>query len=156
MYFYNPNIYPQSEYKIRLNELILYCEKEKIKLIVEKNSTQEFDNAIKGLENCPEKGERCLECFKLRLDRTACLAKELNMADFTTTLSVSPHKVSKNIFEAGDFVAKKHGLNFLHYDFKKNEGFKISQQIARENKMYKQTYCGCKYSIISKEVELRG
>ena len=73
-------------------------------------------------------------------------AQEQNISDFTTTLSVSPHKNSNQIFEQGQIIAKKYGLNFIEYNFKKQDGFKISRQIARENNMYAQTYCGCAMS----------
>lgn len=147
VYFYNPNIYPKSQYDIRLNELINYCLKEQAELIVEPYTPQDFALVANGLENCPEKGSRCLECFKLRLKKTAEKASELNICKFTTTLSVSAHKVSGMIFEAGNYAAKLSGNEFLEYDFKKNDGFKITQAIAKQNNMYKQTYCGCKYSI---------
>ncbi len=147
VYFYNPNIYPQEEHQIRLNELIEYSKKENFKLIIEQYSPSDFENISIGLEQEPEKGKRCAKCFELRLNKTAQKAKELNIEHFTTTLTISPHKTSKQIFEAGKSAADKFNLKFLSYDFKKNDGFKLTQQIAHKNNMYKQTYCGCKYSI---------
>ena len=147
VYFYNPNIYPQKEYEIRLNELIEYSRKENFELIVENYTPNDFEEISKGLENEPEKGARCEKCYFLRLDKTAKKAKELGILNFTTTLSVSPHKAFQKILKKGELAAQNHNVKYLAYDFKKHDGFKITQQIARENNMYKQTYCGCRYSI---------
>lgn len=147
VYFYNPNIYPEFEYNRRLNELIKYSKKEKFDLIIDEYNPIEFYEKIKGFENCKEKGERCNKCFLLRLNKTAKKAKELDIKYFSTTLTISPHKISKNIFEAGEISAKNYGVEFLKYDFKKQDGFKHAQIIAKENNMYKQTYCGCEFSI---------
>ena len=147
VYFYNPNIFPRQEYEIRLNEIINYSIKENFELIVEDYKPQDFANVSKGYEQEPEKGLRCDRCFLLRLDKTAQKAKELGIQNFTTTLSISPHKISKNIFNAGYQAAKHYERVFLPYDFKKNDGYKITRQIANDNNMYKQSYCGCKYSI---------
>ena len=105
-----------------------------------------FYEAIKGFENEPEKGKRCSICFNLRLDKTAEFAKSKEIKYFTTTLSVSPHKNSSQIFQEGSAIAQKYGVEFLEYNFKKQDGFKISRAIARENNMYAQSYCGCEFS----------
>ncbi len=147
VYFYNPNIFPQKEYQIRLDELIHYSKSNKFELIIETGTPQDFENISQGLENEPEKGIRCEKCYFLRLNKTAKKAKELEIKYFTTTLSVSPHKITSKIFKAGEDASRLNNIEFLKYDFKKHDGFKITQQIARDNNMYKQTYCGCKYSI---------
>ncbi len=147
-YFFNPNIYPLEEQKRRYEELEKYCSKYDFELIKEDAAPEVFYEAIKGLEDEPEKGLRCNKCFELRLLKAAQKAKELKIGQFTTTLSVSPHKVSKNIFEAGNKAAKTiSGVKFLDFDFKKNNGFNVTQKIATYNNMYKQTYCGCEFSI---------
>lgn len=147
-YFFNPNIYPPEEQKRRYEELEKYCSKYDFELIKEDAAPEVFYEAIKGLEDEPEKGLRCNKCFELRLLKAAQKAKELKIGQFTTTLSVSPHKVSKNIFEAGNKAAKTiSGVKFLDFDFKKNNGFNVTQKIATYNNMYKQTYCGCEFSI---------
>ncbi len=153
VYFYNPNIYPHKEHEIRLNEIIEFSKKENFELITESYSPKDFEKISQGLENEPEKGLRCEKCFELRLKKTAEKASKMGINCFTTTLSVSPHKVSKMIFNAGEKAAKENNVTFLAYDFKKQNGFKITQQIARENNMYKQTYCGCKYSIRLKSLQ---
>ena len=147
VFFYNPNIFPSSEYEIRRVELKKYCSKNRIEYFEGEYEIKKFYEAIKGLEQEPEKGGRCSICFNLRLDKTAQFAKSQGIKCFTTKLSVSPHKNSNQIFEQGKIIAQKYGVNFLEYNFKKQNGFKISRVIAKENNMYAQNYCGCKFSI---------
>lgn len=147
VFFYNPNIYPEKEYFIRKNELEKYCSNLNIDFFEGKYETEEFDKIALGLENEPEKGKRCIECFKLRLYKTALFAKNNDIDCFTSTLTVSPHKSSAQIFSVANEIQEKTEIEFIKYDFKKQDGFKISRQIAKENKMYAQNYCGCKYSI---------
>jgi len=146
VFFYNPNIYPIEEYIIRRDELKNYCAKLDIEFFEEKYNESDFLNITKGLENEPEKGSRCVKCFNLRLKKTAEFAHLKGISYFTTTLTVSPHKNSQTVFEEGIKAANEFGVEFLEYNFKKQDGFKISRQIARENNMYFQTYCGCRYS----------
>ena len=147
VYFYNPNIYPKQEHDRRYQELVKYSLKERFELIFGGFNPLDFENIAFGLEDEPERGKRCIKCFELRLNKAALCAKKMHIDLFTTTLSVSPHKRSSDIFYVGEKIANNYGLEFLKYDFKKRDGFKITQQIARENNMYKQTYCGCKYSV---------
>ncbi len=147
VFFYNPNIFPFEEYEIRRNELKNYCKKLNIEYLEEKYENEAFLDFVKGLEKEPEKGKRCTKCFYLRLDKTAQIAVKNNIEYFTTTLTVSPHKDSNQIFEVGRIIAEKYKINFLEYNFKKQNGFKISRQIAKENNMYAQKYCGCQFSI---------
>ena len=147
VFFYNPNIYPEKEYFIRKDELKKYCSCLNIDFFEGEYETEEFDKIALGLENEPEKGKRCIECFKLRLYKTALFAKSNDIDCFATTLTVSPHKNSAQIFSVADEIQEKTGIEFIKYDFKKQDGFKISRQIAKENNMYAQNYCGCKYSI---------
>ena len=147
VFFYNPNIFPFKEYEIRKNELSLYCQKNNIDFFEEKYDIKFFYNSIKGFEQEPEKGKRCAICFNLRLKKTAEFALKNNIKYFTTTLSVSPHKDFNTILEQGKIVESQIGVKFLEYNFKKQDGFKISRQIAKENNMYFQQYCGCQFSI---------
>ena len=147
VFFYNPNIFPFEEYEIRRNELKNYCKKLNIEYLEGKYENEVFLDFVKGLETEPEKGKRCTKCFYLRLDKTAQIAVKNNIEYFTTTLTVSPHKDSNQIFEVGRIIAEKYKINFLEYNFKKQNGFKISRQIAKENNMYAQKYCGCQFSI---------
>ena len=147
VFFYNPNIYPYKEYEKRRDELQNYCKKLKIEFFEEDYDENEFLKITKGFEKEPEKGMRCSICFNLRLKKTAEFAKSQNIDCYTTTLTVSPHKNSKQIFIEGEKASKESKVEFIKYDFKKQDGFKISRQIARENNMYAQTYCGCRYSM---------
>ena len=147
VFFYNPNIYPFKEYEIRKNELISYCKKNNIDFYIDEYYIKEFYDFIKGFENEPEKGKRCELCFNLRLKKTAEFALKNNISYFTTTLSVSPHKDFKTILKQGKIIENQTGVQFLEYNFKKQDGFKISRQIAKENNMYFQQYCGCEFSI---------
>lgn len=147
VFFYNPNIFPLKEYEIRKNELEEYCRKLKLDFFEGEYDIKKFYEEVKGFELEPEKGKRCSICFNLRLLKTAEFAKKQGINCFTTTLTVSPHKNSNQIFEVGKNVQTQTGVEFIEYNFKKNDGFKISRQIARENNMYAQSYCGCEFSI---------
>ena len=127
--------------------LIRYCEENNFEYIIDDYEPQKWYEYVNGLEREPEKGLRCNKCFLYRLDRTAQKAKALGVKYFTTTLTVSPHKVSKNIFEAGNIAAQNYGLNFVENDFKKQNGFLKTMEIAKKNDFYRQQYCGCEFSI---------
>lgn len=148
--YYNPNISPIEEYEKR--------KKEQMRLIREIPKVHnidmidcDYDNdlyeaAIKGLENEPERGSRCSVCFKLRLEKTVRLAKENNYDYFGTTLTVSPYKNSNLINEIGLELAEQYNISFLISDFKKRNGYKRSIELSKEYNLYRQNYCGCKYS----------
>lgn len=147
VFFCNPNIYPEEEYLRRRDELIRYCDEMGYKYIIDDYEPEKWRAFINGLEEEPEKGKRCDKCFQYRLEKSAQKAKELGIRVFTTTLSVSPHKVSKSIFNAGESAAKIYGLEFLAKDFKKQNGFLKTMEIAKKNNFYRQDYCGCEFSI---------
>lgn len=144
--FYNPNIFPKSEYFRRLEtQKKLLSEKYKdVKLIEFGYLENDFD--VKGLENEKEGGRRCAKCFLIRLEKTALYAKENNFDFFTSTLSVSPHKNSDVLNKIGNGLENKYNIKYLYSDFKKKDGFKRSIEIAKELDLYRQIYCGCKYS----------
>ena len=147
VFFCNQNIYPEAEYIRRRDELIKYCEQQGYKYFIDDYEPEKWYAYIKGLEKEPEKGKRCNKCFEYRLLKSAQKAKDLGIKTFTTTLSVSPHKVSKNVFEAGQNAAQQYGLTFLEQDFKKQNGFLKTMEIAKKNDFYRQQYCGCEFSI---------
>lgn len=147
VYFFNSNIYPEDEFNRRYDELEKYCRANSVQLIKENYRHDEYLKFIKGLENEPEKGERCNKCFEYRLNASVKKAKELNINKITTTLSVSPHKISKNIFTAGNNAVKNTEIEFLEFDFKKHDGFKKTSKIAYDFGMYRQNYCGCEFSM---------
>ena len=147
VFFCNPNIYPEAEYIRRRDELIKYCEQQGYKYFIDDYEPEKWYAYIKGLEKEPEKGKRCNKCFEYRLLKSAQKAKDLGIKTYTTTLSVSPHKVSRNVFEAGQNAAQQYGLTFLEQDFKKQNGFLKTMEIAKKNDFYRQQYCGCEFSI---------
>ena len=146
-FFYNPNIYPEAEYKKRLNELLSFAKKMNYKIIVKEETTDKWLNSIKGYEKDKEGGERCGICFLLRLEAAAIYAKNNGYDSFTTVMTISPHKNAAKINEIGKELEIKYDIPFLEADFKKNDGFKKSLKISRDYNLYRQTYCGCVYSI---------
>ena len=156
--YYNPNIYPFSEYEKRLGEV-----RKLIKLIKGKNplnimevdyDSASFDSISKGLENEKEGGIRCHKCYYLRMEKTAKLAKECNYDFFTTTLSISPYKNAQVLNRIGEVLEEKYHVRYLYADFKKKEGYKRSIELSKQFNLYRQEYCGCKYSIPKKEETL--
>lgn len=147
VFFYNPNIFPEEEYIRRRDELIRYCEEQEYEYIIGEYEPEKWYAYINGLEQEPEKGLRCNKCFEYRLNEAAKKTAELGIDIFTTTLTVSPHKISKNIFAEGEKAAKNYNINFLAQDFKKQNGFLQTMEIAKKNEFYRQQYCGCEFSI---------
>lgn len=147
VYFFNPNIHPKEEYDRRLAELVRYTKKQNIELIIQEEPTENWFEFVKGLENEPERGLRCHKCFEYRLMKTAKKAKELEIEKFTTTLFVSPHKVRNDIIAEGKKAEKAYGVEFLDVDFRKKDGFLKTMKIAKAENFYRQTYCGCVFSI---------
>ena len=149
VYYYNPNIYPQEEFIKRQNTQKEFLQKynPEIKLIEGDWDNAFYEDYIKGFEGCKEGGERCKLCFELRLENVANLAKNQNYDLFATTLTVSPHKNAKLINEIGKNIEQKIGVEYLPSDFKKQDGYLQSIKLSKEYNLYRQNYCGCKYSI---------
>lgn len=143
--YYNPNIMPEEEYEKRKNEQIRFLQKMNIRMLNIDYSHQDYLNAIKGKENLGEHSSRCYECYKLRLSKTALLAKENEFDLFCTTLSVSPYKNSTWINEIMQNLSKQFEVDYLPSDFKKENGYLRSLQLSKENNFYRQIYCGCKF-----------
>lgn len=146
VFFYNPNIMDEEEYEKRRQAQLKVVEKYKIPFIEGDKDTDMYLEKIKGLEDEPEGGSRCRECFELRLEVTAKLAAELDFDAFATTLSVSPHKSYKDIAEIGNRLEAQFGPEFLKDDFKKKAGFQRSTQLSKEMELYRQEFCGCEFS----------
>lgn len=150
IYYYNPNIDKEEEYDYRYSELERFIKEFKTKypvhLINAGYHKQDFINIAKGLENEPERGARCLKCYKLRLEKSYQYAKENNFDYITTTLTLSPHKNSKVINEIGEELEKIYQVPYLYSDFKKRDGYKRSIVLSHEYNLYRQDYCGCEYS----------
>lgn len=153
LYFCNPNISPESEFAYRLDELKRLVREMNfdIEIIEEKYNPEVFYGLTKGLENLPERGERCQKCISYRLEMTGQKAKQLNFDYFTTTLTISPHKDCTFINERGAEVAGECGVEYLYSDFKKHDGYKHSIELSKQYSLYRQNYCGCIYSRINSE-----
>lgn len=149
-YFYNPNIYPIEEYKRRRDEFIKYADTIGIKTYIEeyKNAVSNWYSDIRGFENEPEKGARCNICFKHRMNKAFEYAESIDAKYVATVMTVSPHKNSRVIEMIGNSLAEKyHNIEYLHFDFKKKDGFKKTNVIANDAGLYRQHYCGCEFSI---------
>lgn len=147
VYFYNPNIFPIEEYQKRLDAEKILCEFHKCELIVEDYNQLDFLNSVVGFENEPERGKRCDVCFDLRLNKTAQKAVDLNIKIFTTSIVISPHKNFSKLTEIGSNIAKTYNLQYLAVDFKKKDGFLKTNKLANSLNLYRQNYCGCKFSM---------
>jgi predicted adenine nucleotide alpha hydrolase (AANH) superfamily ATPase len=150
IFYYNPNIDTLEEYEKRKTE-----QKKFIKEFKNKNKLDFLDcdyendiylSKVKGLENEPERGARCPVCFKLRLEKTVREAKKLNYDYFATTLTVSPYKNSNQINEIGLNLEKEYQIKYLVSDFKKENGYLKSIELSKQYNLYRQNYCGCKFS----------
>ena len=150
LFYYNPNIAPEEEYRHRLEtqkQLLADCPFAKdVRLIEGVYDPETFYRAAQGLENEPEGGSRCTECFRLRLRETARTAAENGIPLITTTLTVSPHKNAPLINELGEAIAAEYGVEWLHSDFKKKDGYLRSIRLSAEYGLYRQDYCGCVFS----------
>lgn len=146
-YFYNPNIYPLEEYQKRLEAQKILCKYHNVKLVVPDYNDSEYFDYVKGLEKEPEKGLRCDKCFELRLEQTAKYASLNGFDKFTTSLVISPHKNFQKITDIGLRIAQKYNLDYEAIDFKKKDGFLKTNKLSKELELYRQNYCGCKFSI---------
>lgn len=157
VFYYNPNITEREEYLRRAEEqkrfIGEYDTKYPVSFIDGGYDNRLFFESVRGLEKCPEGGERCEICFRLRLREAARVSKELNMDCFTTTLTISPMKDAALLNKIGEEEALKAGTVFLNSDFKKKNGFKCSTELSKEYNLYRQDYCGCVFS--KHESELR-
>ena len=150
VFYYNPNISSDEEYKKRVAEQIRFIKEfdtpNKDDFIQVDYEPDVFFKEVKGLEKAPEGGKRCFKCYELRLRKTAELAKAEAYDYFTTTLTISPLKNSVKLNETGLKLQEEYGVNYLLSDFKKQEGYKRSIELSKEYGLYRQNYCGCVYS----------
>lgn len=149
VFYYNPNIYPESEYNYRVNEVKRLIEelpvKNKISFVEGEYDPNLFFETVKGLENEEEGKERCFKCYELRIKEAAEIAKSDGFDYYTTTLSISPHKNAEKLNEIGERYADEK-TKHLPSDFKKKNGFKESVRLSEKYNLYRQNYCGCVFS----------
>jgi len=146
-FFYNPNIQPESEYRLRLGEMRALCRSLDVPLIEGMYDPENWWEVIEPFKHLPERSERCRVCYRMRLEETAEVAHDIGAELFTTTLSVSPHKVYRWIKEIGDELGKRVGVELHDEDFKKKDGFKKSVELSKRYGFTRQDYCGCLLSL---------
>ena len=166
VFYYNPNITEEPEYRKRVEEqkrLIGEWNRKEdvgreafpIEIIEGDYERELYFEKVKGLETYSEGGERCSACFLLRLEKTEALRKKLSADYFTTTLTISPLKNAQKINEIGEQLEKEYGISFLPSDFKKKNGYKRSVELSEEYGLYRQDYCGCIFSKREREEQKR-
>ena len=150
-FFYNPNIQPEKEYYQRLLEAQRLCKLWSIPLEIGDYDWDRWQAEVRGLEGEKEGGKRCPVCYRYRLAATALKARELGIGAIATTLTISPHKRPEIVNLIGKEVGEESEIKFLEADWKKKDGFKQSLDTCRELRIYRQHYCGCKYSLRERE-----
>jgi len=146
-FFYNPNIHPREEFRKRLLSTLDLQEKFPFPLLVGNGGEAAWEDAVRGMEDEPERGRRCEACVRLRLRETARKAMELGMPAFGTVLTVSPKKDAAMVNRVGREEGARTGVRFAEADLKKGNGYLESVRISKEMGLYRQRYCGCKYSV---------
>ena len=145
--YYNPNIDDKDEYEKRKAEQIRFLALTDSGVLVDcEHDKEAFTEMSKGLEEEPERGKRCYLCYELRLRKTARVAKELGFSWFCTTLSLSPYKNAEWLNEIGEKLGDRYGVNYLVSDFKKQNGYRHSVELSEQYGLYRQDFCGCKFS----------
>lgn len=152
IFYCNPNIYPQEEYEIRKNEAIRFVTSKELDFIDADYDYAHWLHTIKGLENEPERGGRCLKCFTLRLTETARYASEHGFTLFTTTLASSRWKSLEQINKAGKQAADLYpGTEFWEQNWRKGGLQDRRNELLKEYDFYNQQYCGCEFSMQMKK-----
>lgn len=147
-FFCNPNIFPDDEFKLRLSEAKKAAEIYGVPFTWDDYDYGAWENAVAGLTDTPEGGARCRECFLLRLTRAAEVCRDMGLPSFGTVMSVSPHKRTAMLDEAGKKAAEAAGgIEYVAFDFKKKDGFRKSVALSRKLGLYRQDYCGCRVSL---------
>lgn len=139
-YFYNPNIHPYTEFDKRLDTFRQYADKAELPVILEDD--YDLDGFLRQVTY--READRCRFCYGLRLQRTARVAKKGRFDAFTTTLLVSPWQKHELIKDIGEAIGRETGIPFYYQDFR--PGYRDAVKISKEEKMYRQQYCGCIYS----------
>ena len=159
IFYYNPNISTQEEYDKRVQEQIRLINalpvKNTITFMEGVYDPAIFENAIFGKERLGERSARCYACYQFRLQEACRVAKEQEFDYFTTTLSISPHKNATWLNEIGEQLQQQYDMKYLYADFKKKNGYKRSIELSEQYHLYRQDFCGCKYSKAEEEARKR-
>ena len=157
VFYYNPNIFPESEYTKRLLEQQTLISdmnfKHPVSFLAGNYDKDKFYSIAAGLEHVKEGGERCFKCYELRLNETAQMAAKGGFDYFTTTLSISTMKNAEKLNTIGKDIASRYGIKYLQSDFKKKNGYKRSIELSKTHGLYRQDYCGCQFSMESRRKE---
>lgn len=153
-FFCNPNIAPLEEYSLRLNEALKVAKHFNVPFEADEYQPESWKDAIAPYIKTPEGGERCRACFLLRLKRTAKFCAEKEISEFTTVMSVSPHKNITMLNETGHIAADQFSVNYLETNLKKNDGFKKSIHLSNSLCLYRQDYCGCSLSKTERDIRV--
>lgn len=147
IYYYNPNIYPLEEYETRKAEAKRFVTSQGLMFVDADYDYDGWKEGVCGLENEPERGKRCLQCFKMRLLQTARYALEHGFTTFTTTLASSRWKSLEQINEAGRWASEQvEGVTFWEQNWRKGGLQERRNQLLKEYGFYNQQYCGCEFS----------
>jgi len=153
--WYNPNIYPEAEFQKRYDTVLKLLHDMgldgRVGVLFEEHRSAEYYARARGLEDEPEGGKRCTECFRLRLEETAKIAAARGFDYFCTTLTLSRHKDAVRINAIAEEIAQKEGVKWLPSEFKKRDGENRSIALCEQYKVYRQLYCGCEYSLKKRE-----
>ena len=145
-FFYNPNVHPREEIRKRLLAAFDLQEKDPFPMVIGTGGEEAWEDAVRGMEGEPERGRRCEACVRLRLRETARKAAELGMPAFGTVLTVSPKKDAAMVNRVGREEGERAGIRFVEADLKKGDGYLKSVRAGKEMGLYRQRYCGCRYS----------
>ena len=155
VFYYNPNIYPESEYTKRIWEQQKLIDelpaKHPISFMAGPYDKERFYEMASGLEHVKEGGARCMKCYELRLREAAKIAKNAGFDYFTTTLSISPLKKAERLNEIGQRLGEEYEVEYLLSDFKKKNGYKRSIELSKIYGLYRQDYCGCEFSMENRD-----
>lgn len=148
LYYYNPNIYPEEEYLIRKNECTRYALSLGLDIIDGDYAHAAWLDCVRGLEQEPERGARCMQCFQLRMNKSAEKANELGINLFATTLASSRWKNLNQISEAGRVAAERFPAVYFYDKNWRRGGLQERRNILlKQNGFYNQLYCGCEFSM---------
>ncbi|MFA5029587.1 MAG: epoxyqueuosine reductase QueH [Patescibacteria group bacterium] len=147
IYFDNPNIFPEAEYQHRLEEVKNFFRQGSTPFMTASYDHLAWLKVVSGLENEPERGKRCLVCYRERLKNTAKFAKDNDFDYFASTLAISPYKDASAINAIGQELERELAIKFLAGDWKKQDRFKQAMTFSRERGFYHQHYCGCEFSL---------
>lgn len=151
VYFYNPNIHPQEEYHKRAMQTKKYADRVECPFIEGEYIPENWHSKIKGLETEPEKGHRCTVCYAMRLEQSFLYARMHGYHAIASSLTLSPYKDAERVNVIGRYLSETMDIEYISSNFKKNNGYRLAQQISKEECIYCQNYCGCAFSLADRQ-----